>query len=74
MPRAAGRITFDPDRCGGRLSIRQRRFRGADVPGWPADGRPLDELRQARPDLEHADIAAVVRFAPRRVDLGVVAA
>ena len=62
------RITVNPEQCGGRPCIRGMRIRVVDVLDLLASGLSFTEVLQELPDLELADIWAVLKFAARRLD------
>lgn len=68
MSYIAERITVNPEQCGGRPCIRGMRIRVIDVLDLLAAGLSSAELLQELPDLEMADIQAVLKFAARRLD------
>jgi uncharacterized protein (DUF433 family) len=70
----AERITVNPEQCGGRPCIRGMRIRVTDVLELLAAGLSVDEVLEELPDLESADIRAVLQFAARRVDHPVLVA
>jgi uncharacterized protein (DUF433 family) len=62
------RITVNPEQCGGRPCIRGMRIRVVDVLDLLASGLSFTEVLQEQPDLEMADIEAVLKFVARRFD------
>lgn len=62
------RITIDPDRCGGRPSLRGLRILVSDVLDLLAAGASVEEILADYPLLEREDIAAALEFAARRSD------
>jgi uncharacterized protein (DUF433 family) len=62
MPKLAGRITVDPEQCGGRPCIRGMRIRVADVLDLLAKGLTPAQVLEELPDLEPEDIAACLRL------------
>ena len=62
------RITVNPEQCGGRPCIRGMRIRVMDILDLLAAGLSFTEVLQELPDLEMADIRAVLKFAARRSD------
>jgi uncharacterized protein (DUF433 family) len=70
----AERITVNPEQCGGRPCIRGMRIRVADVLELLAAGLSMDEVLEELPDLEMADIRAVLQFAASRVSHPVLVA
>ena len=67
-----GRITFDPDLCGGRPCIRGMRVRVKDVLEMLASGTTEAEILEAYPYLEREDILASLEYAARQVDHAVL--
>ena len=57
------RITVDPKQMGGTSCIRGLRIPVATVVGMVADGMATDEILDAYPDLEQADIREALQFA-----------
>lgn len=68
------RITVNPDQCGGRPCVRGMRIRVADVLDLLAAGFTPEQVVEELPDLESADVTAVLRFASRRLDHPILAA
>lgn len=68
------RITVNPEQCGGRPCIRGMRIRVVDVLELLAAGLSFDEVVEELPDLEMADLFAVLRFAANRIDHPVLVA
>lgn len=68
------RITVDPEQCGGRPCVRGLRIRVSDVLDLLANGLSAEEVVAELPLLEKEDIAAVLRFAARRLGHPVLAA
>lgn len=62
------RITFDPNICHGRPTIRGLRIRVRDVLDLLAAGADVAEILSDYPYLEEADIRAVLAFAARQSD------
>lgn len=62
------RITVNPEQCGGRPCIRGMRIRVVDVLDLLASGLNSTEVLREFPDLEMADIQAVLKFAAQRID------
>ena len=58
-----GRITINPEQCGGRPCIRGMRIRVIDVLDLLAAGLNEDEVIQELPDLAREDIRAALSFA-----------
>ena len=67
------RITVNPDQCGGRPCIRGMRIRVVDVLDLLASGLSAAEVLQELPDLEAADILAVMKFSAQRLDHPILA-
>jgi len=68
------RITVNPEQCGGRPCIRGMRIRVTDVLDLLAAGLTPAQVLEEMPDLELADIQAVLKFAASRVDHPVLVA
>lgn len=65
---AMERITFDPEVCGGRPTIRGMRIRVSDILELLAAGVPEPEILSDFPDLESEDIRAALAFAAESAD------
>lgn len=63
-----GRITIDPEQCGGRPCIRGMRIRVKDVLDLLAAGVAEPEILQDFPYLEPEDIKAALEFAAAQSD------
>lgn len=63
-----GRITFNPDQCGGRPCIRGMRIRVKDVLDLLAANVSREEILGDFPYLESADIDACLQFAAAEAD------
>ncbi len=70
----AERITVNPEQCGGRPCIRGMRIRVVDVLELLAAGLSPGQVVEELPDLEIADVQAVLKFAVSRVDHSVLVA
>lgn len=57
------RITIDPERCGGRPTIRGMRIRVCDVLGMLAAGMSREEILEDYDYLEVEDITASLEYA-----------
>jgi len=68
------RITFDPNRCGGRPCIRGMRIRVKDVLDLVAAGVSEAEILADYPDLEADDIKASLEYAAAQLDHPVLVA
>jgi uncharacterized protein (DUF433 family) len=68
------RITVNPAQCGGRPCIRGMRIRVTDVLDLLAAGLSPEEVLEELPDLEREDIAAVLKYASRRLNHAYLAA
>ena len=66
------RITFNPNKCGGRPCIRGMRIRVKDVLDMLASGATETEILESYPYLEREDIQAVLEYAARQVDHAVL--
>lgn len=69
-----GRITFNPNQCGGRPCIRGMRIRVKDVLDLVAAGAPEAEILADYPDLEADDIKASLEYAAAQLDHPVLVA
>ena len=63
-----GRITVDPDKCGGRPCIRATRVRVKDVLEMLASGMTKEKILQDFPYLEADDISAALSYAAQQTD------
>lgn len=61
------RITLNPNQMGGVPCIRGLRIPVATVVGMVADGMSTEEIVEAYPDLEEADIREALKFAAEAV-------
>ena len=61
------RITIDPNQMGGLPCIRGLRIPVATVVGMVADGMTHEEILQAYPDLQKADVTEAIRYAAEAV-------
>lgn len=68
------RITVNPEQCGGRPCIRGMRIRVSDVLELLAAGLTPSQVLNELPDLEMADILAVLKFAASHVDRPILVA
>ncbi len=66
------RITFDPNICAGRPTIRGLRIRVKDVLELMAAGASHDEVLEDYPLLQVEDIRAVLEYAARQSDHAVL--
>ncbi len=57
------RITFDPEKCGGRPCIRGMRIRVKDILEMLGSGATEREILADFPDLETDDIRACLKYA-----------
>lgn len=69
-----GRITVNPDQCGGRPCIRGMRIRVTDILELMAGGLSSQAVLEELPDLEPEDIAAALRYVSDRFDHPILAA
>lgn len=74
MSDIAGRITINPQQCGGRPCIRGMRIRVSDVLDLFAAGLSSDEILAEMPDLEADDLKAALSYAARKLDHPVLVA
>ena len=63
-----GRITLDPNKCGGRPCLRGLRIRVQDVLDLLAAGASRSEILADYPILEDGDISAALEYAARASD------
>jgi uncharacterized protein (DUF433 family) len=63
-----GRITVNPDLCGGRPCVRSLRVRVKDVLELLAGGATREEILADYPLLEDGDITAALEYAARHSD------
>lgn len=64
----ADRITFHPERCGGRPCIRGMRIRVKDVLDLLAAGVSEKEILKDYPDLQAEDIRGCLEYAAEQID------
>lgn len=69
-----GRITIDPEQCGGRPCIRGMRLRVLDVLELLAAGETQEQILSDYPYLEPDDIVASLLYAARQLDHPILAA
>lgn len=69
-----GRITFNPNQCGGRPCIRGMRIRVKDVLDLLAAGVGETEILEDHPYLESEDIRACLEYAAAEADHPVLVA
>ena len=62
------RITFNPERCGGRPCVRGMRIRVKDVLGLLAAGVSGHEILKDYPDLEAHDLKARLPYGAAQAD------
>jgi uncharacterized protein (DUF433 family) len=62
------RITFEPDKCGGKPCIRGMRIRVIDVLGLLARDLTTEQVLDELPDLEREDVLACLEYAAKRLD------
>jgi uncharacterized protein (DUF433 family) len=74
MTYLSGRITVDPQQCGGRPCVRGMRIRVTDVLDLFAAGLTSRDILAEMPDLEEEDLKACLEYASKRIDHPVVAA
>ena len=67
-------ITIDPNKRGGRPTIRGSRIAVADILGWLAVGMSHDEIIADFPELTEADIRAALAYAADRERRSIIAA
>jgi uncharacterized protein (DUF433 family) len=61
-------ITVNPEQCGGHPCIRGMRIRVVDVLELLAAGLSFNDVLEELPDLEEADLTAVLKFAATRTN------
>jgi uncharacterized protein (DUF433 family) len=62
------RISIDPEKCGGRPSIRSLRIRVKDILDLLASGASHQEILEDYPELEEGDIVASLEYASMQND------
>lgn len=62
------RITFDPGVMGGRACIRGLRVTAATLVGLVGAGRSIDEVLEAYPYLERADVLEALTYTAWRAE------
>lgn len=62
------RITFDPEKLGGKPCIRGMRIRVTDVLGLLSRGLSPQQILEELPDLEPDDVLACLQYAAQRLD------
>lgn len=67
-----GRITFDPNKCGGHPCIRGMRIRVKDILDMLAGGATEAQILVDYPYLEPDDIRASLEYAAAQIDHAVV--
>ena len=72
--KSAGRITSDPDICGGRPCIRGTRMRVRDLLDLLAAGADRKEILEDYPYIKDEDISAALEYAAVLTDHAVIAA
>lgn len=63
---SSARITLEPGKRGGRPCIRGLRISVYDVLSWLSQGMTTADIIEDYPELEAADIQAVLHFAAER--------
>ena len=66
-----GRITINPEQCGGRPCIRGTRLRVSDVLELLAAGAPFEEIIEDY-GIEKEDLLAALQYAARQTDHAVL--
>lgn len=66
------RITVDPNKCGGRPTIRGMRIRVTDILGHLAAGDSREEILEGYPYLEDEDITAALQYAAAQAEYPVL--
>ena len=67
-PDRLSRITIEPDKCGGRPSIRGFRIRVTDVLELLAAGDTIEAILADYPFLEREDVLAAIDYAAHQAD------
>jgi uncharacterized protein (DUF433 family) len=67
-PDQLARITIDPSVCAGKPCIRGMRIRVCDVLDMLGSDMSVEQVLEAFPDLERADILAALAYASRLTD------
>ncbi len=62
------RITIEPDKCGGRPCIGEKRTRVTDILELLSAGASVEEILDDYAFLEREDIYAVLEYAARQTD------
>ena len=62
------RITTDPEKCGGRPTVRGLRIRVKDILDLLAKGASREEILGDYPELEDGDITAALEYAALQSD------
>ena len=74
MSQLIGRITSNPEQCGGRPCIRGMRIRVSDILDLFAAGLTSEQILEEMPDLEFEDLQACLQFAAKRLNHPILAA
>lgn len=74
MDKWNGRITINPDQCGGRPCIRGMRIRVTDVLDLYAAGLSSHQILEELPDLEADDLNSVYLYTSEMIDHPIVLA
>ena len=74
MTNYSGRITANPEQCGGRPCVRGMRIRVSDVLDLYAAGLSSEQILDELPDLEFEDVQACLHYASRRISHPVLVA
>ena len=74
MNNLIGRITINPEQCGGRPCIRGMRIRVSDILDLFAAGLTSEQILAEMPDLESEDVQACLQFASQRLNHPILAA
>ncbi len=74
MEELVKRITFDPEKCGGRPCIRGMRIRVSDILDLYSAGLSSEQIIKEMPDLEQEDLKAALIYASRKIDHPIIAA
>lgn len=72
MNNLLGRITTDPNLCGGRPTIRGMRIRVVDILNLLSNGLTPEQIIKELPYLEPDDVKAALKYASLKFDHPVI--
>lgn len=72
FPMVFGRISVDPEVCGGKPTIRGLRFPVSRLLGLLAAGETIDSILESYPYLEREDIQEALHYAASLADEQVI--